>query len=119
MERHRCHHRPSGSALLPRDAGRQADAGARRPGPARFADHRILGAWLEIGSSWETRAQLAVPLHFGHNDHRSFVLGRVDAFRPGELELIGVLQRLLVGIDRQVTAPRTRRTPGRWPRAPD
>ena len=35
-----------------------------RPG---FADHRILGAWLEIGSSWETRAQLAVPLHFGHN----------------------------------------------------
>ena len=54
----------------------------------------------------EPRAQLAVPLHFGHNDHRSFVLGRVDAFRPGELELIGVLQRLLVGIDRQVTALR-------------
>jgi DNA-binding CsgD family transcriptional regulator len=74
--------------------------------PARFADHDVLGAWLEIGSSWGTPAQLALPLHFGPNDHRSFVLGRVDPFSPGELELIGVLQRLLVGIDRQVTALR-------------
>jgi DNA-binding CsgD family transcriptional regulator len=74
--------------------------------PARFADHRVIGAWLEIGSSWGTPSQLAVPLHFGRDDHRSFVLGRVDPFSPGELELIGVLQRLLVGIDRQVTALR-------------
>ena len=74
--------------------------------PARFADHRVVGAWLEIGSSWGTPSQVAVPLHFGPNDHRSFVLGRVDPFSPGELELIGVLQRLLVGIDRQVTALR-------------
>jgi DNA-binding CsgD family transcriptional regulator len=74
--------------------------------PARFADHRVIGAWLEIGSSWGTPSQVAVPLHFGPNDHRSFVLGRVDPFSPGELELIGVLQRLLVGIDRQVTALR-------------
>lgn len=36
-----------------------------------------------------------------------FVLGRVDAFTLGELSLMGVLQKLLVTLDRQTTAPRS------------
>ena len=76
--------------------------------PARpFADHRILGAWLEIGSSWGTPvAASRCPCTSGTTTTgRSSWAGWIRS-GPGELELIGVLQRLLVGIDRQVTALR-------------
>jgi len=83
--------------------------------PARFADRRVVGAWLELSSAWGAPAQLALPLHFGHNDHRAFVLGRMDPFTPGELELFDVLQRLLIGVDRQVVALRgVAPTPRAW-----
>jgi DNA-binding CsgD family transcriptional regulator len=74
--------------------------------PERFADRRVMGNWLELGGSWGTPTQLALPVAMGPNSHRAFVLGRVDPFTPGEMRLAHTLRRLLAGLDRQVAALR-------------
>jgi DNA-binding NarL/FixJ family response regulator len=48
--------------------------------------------------------QLAVPVHVGPRAHRSFVIGRSDPYTAAEVDLCRRLQRLLVGLDRQVSA---------------
>ena len=72
--------------------------------PARFADGRVVGAWHEVADSWGCGNQVALPLHLGPDSHRAFVLGRVDPFTAAEMQAARRLQRLLVGLDRQVHA---------------
>ena len=69
--------------------------------PERFADRRVMGAWFDRASGWGVPANLALPTYFAAGGHRAFVLGRADPFTRGELSLLGLLQRLLVGLDRQ------------------
>jgi DNA-binding CsgD family transcriptional regulator len=75
--------------------------------PARFADRRVMGAWLERASGWGAPAQMALPTYFAEAGHRVFVLGRADPFTRGELSLMRVLHGLLVGLDRQAAALRS------------
>jgi len=72
--------------------------------PERFADRRVMGAWLERASGWGAPANAALPTYFADDGHRAFVIARVDPFRPGELSLLAVLHGLLIGLDRQYTA---------------
>lgn len=74
--------------------------------PERFADRRVMGAWMERASPWGAPSQVTVPIHFAAGGHRVFVLGRTDPFTRGELALVHVLHRLLVGLDRQTEALR-------------
>ena len=74
--------------------------------PARFADRRVVGAWMERASTWGAPAQMALPTYFAAAGHRVFVLGRADPFTRGERELVGVLHGLLVGLDRHTAALR-------------
>lgn len=76
--------------------------------PDRFADRQIVAGWREIGGSWGSASQLAVPLHMSRHSHRTFVLGRADPFTPAELRLARTLHRLIVGLDRQIGAVRGR-----------
>jgi DNA-binding CsgD family transcriptional regulator len=71
--------------------------------PGRFADRRVMGAWLERASAWGAPAQMALPTYFAAEGHRVFVLGRADPFTQGELSLLQLLHGLLVGLDRQTT----------------
>jgi hypothetical protein len=71
--------------------------------PERFAGPAVMGAWLEVAGPWGAPSQLALPLHIGPQSHRAFVLGRVDPFTPDEMRMAAALQRLLCGLDRQVT----------------
>lgn len=74
--------------------------------PDRFAGSRVQAAWREVGRSWGVPAQLSFPVQLSHTGGRTFVMGRQDAFRPGEIRLARRLQRLLSGLDRQVRALR-------------
>jgi DNA-binding CsgD family transcriptional regulator len=75
--------------------------------PERFADGRVMGAWLDRASDWGAQANVALPLHFSDDAYRSFVVARADPFTRGELALVDVLQRLLVTLDRQTVAMRS------------
>jgi DNA-binding CsgD family transcriptional regulator len=79
--------------------------------PERFADRRVVEGWREIGGSWGSASQVALPLHQSRHSHRTFVVGRAELFTPGELRLARTLQRLLAGVDRQVGAVRGRAGP--------
>jgi DNA-binding CsgD family transcriptional regulator len=72
--------------------------------PERFADQRVVGAWLERSAPWGASAQATLPMHFGVDGHRVFVLGRADSFSGQEMALIRTLQRTLIGLDRQTEA---------------
>jgi DNA-binding CsgD family transcriptional regulator len=74
--------------------------------PDRFADRRVRGAWVERASQWGCAGNVALPMYFAPDGWRSFVLGRADPFTRDELSLIAVVQRLLVGLDRQSAALR-------------
>lgn len=74
--------------------------------PERFADRRVMGAWLERASGWGAQANAALPMHFADDGHRAFVVARADPFTSGELTLLGVLHGLLIGLDRHHTAVR-------------
>jgi ATP/maltotriose-dependent transcriptional regulator MalT len=43
-------------------------------------------------------------MHFAGDGHRVFVLGRAEPFVADEVGLLELLQGLLVGLDRQITA---------------
>ena len=72
--------------------------------PDRFADRRVKGAWIERASGWGAQGNVALPVYFTAHAHRAFVLGRADPFSRDELSLLRVLQRMLVGLDRQSAA---------------
>ena len=72
--------------------------------PDRFADRHVVGAWKERAGQWGCVHQVALPLHLGYRSHRVFVLGRSETFSPAEMQTARRLQRLLVGLDRQVLA---------------
>jgi len=72
--------------------------------PERFADRRVRGAWDETAGPWGCQNQVALPLHLGVDSHRAFVLGRAEPFTAVEMQVARRLQRLLVGLDRQVRA---------------
>lgn len=72
--------------------------------PSRFADRRVLAAWTERGRRWGgVQAQLALPVLFSPSAHRAFVVGRGDPYTPEEMQLASQLQRLLTGLDRQIS----------------
>jgi DNA-binding CsgD family transcriptional regulator len=70
--------------------------------PERFADRRVVGAWVERSSPWGASEQATLPMHFAGDGHRVFVLGRADPFAPDEVALLQVLQGMLIGLDRQI-----------------
>ena len=72
--------------------------------PERFADRRVMAAWLDRASAWGAPANMSLPTYFGGDGLRAFVIGRADPFSPDELALVGVLHGLLVGLDRQAVA---------------
>jgi len=72
--------------------------------PDRFADRHVVGAWKERASQWGCVNQIALPLHLGDCSHRVFVLGRSETFSRAEMQTARRLQRLLLGLDRQVLA---------------
>lgn len=73
--------------------------------PPEIADRRIVDGWIERGKAWGgVQTQLSVPLLHARAERRSFVLGRPDTFTPQEMASIRRLQRLLLGLDRQIAA---------------
>lgn len=73
--------------------------------PTRFADERVVAHWSGLGRRWGgVQTQMALPLVCEPAAHRAFVLGRTDPFTPHEMDSARRLQRLLVGLDRQITA---------------
>ena len=72
--------------------------------PTRFADHRIRQAWAERARNWGgVEAQLALPTFFTRGEQRSFIVGRTHPYSEGEMQLARRLQRLLAGLDRQIS----------------
>ena len=72
--------------------------------PSCFADHRVIDEWRELGRRWGgVGAQVSVPVRMDGRVHRAFVVGRADTYTEAEMLLIHRLQRLLSGLDRQVT----------------
>lgn len=73
--------------------------------PDRYADARVVAGWRELGRHWGgVQAQLSIPLAAGPRTNRAFVVGREDAYMPREMVSTHRLQRLLVGLDRQIDA---------------
>jgi DNA-binding CsgD family transcriptional regulator len=72
--------------------------------PSLFAPPAVVGAWNEVAGGWGIASQVAIPLRFGPAGHRAFVVGRQDPFTADDMALAARLQRLLVALDRQVTA---------------
>jgi DNA-binding CsgD family transcriptional regulator len=71
--------------------------------PEQYADETVQGSWREVAGPWGAPSQLALPLHMGPHSHRAFVMGRAEPFTPDEVRLAEILQRLLRGLDRQIT----------------
>jgi DNA-binding CsgD family transcriptional regulator len=79
--------------------------------PSAFAGPRVIAQWHARMRDWRIPAQMALPLAFDPTGHRAFALAREDAFGADELALARRLQRLLIGVDRQVvTLAQWRRT---------
>jgi DNA-binding CsgD family transcriptional regulator len=75
--------------------------------PGLIAGPRLRHAWRERCEYWHREAvwsQVAVPLRSTPTANRSFVIGRGDPLSPEEMDLVRRLQRVLIGLDRQITA---------------
>jgi DNA-binding CsgD family transcriptional regulator len=75
--------------------------------PERFADRRAQDRWRSVCHHLlgpEIVAQLSVPLCSGPRANRAFLVGRADGFSPAEMVTAARLQRVLKGLDRQITA---------------
>jgi DNA-binding CsgD family transcriptional regulator len=73
--------------------------------PARFADRHILGGWRELGRHWGgVGGELAMPIAVGSHGYRAFILDSVDTFGSQAMTEARRIQRLLMGLDRQMTA---------------
>jgi DNA-binding CsgD family transcriptional regulator len=72
--------------------------------PSAFAGPRVRARWVELSRCHGFEHQLAIPLPAGVEGPRWFVLGRTDPFAPDRMLLARRVQRLIVGLDRQVMA---------------
>jgi DNA-binding CsgD family transcriptional regulator len=73
--------------------------------PRRFADERLVAAWVERGRRWGgVQSQLSITLQFDPPATRALIVGREDPYTPGEMRLAYRLQWLLTGLDRQIGA---------------
>lgn len=75
--------------------------------PDRIADRRVQDHWrvacTEILDG-SIVSQVALPLCLGPQAQRAFLVGRVDPYSPQEMAMLRRLQRVLVGLDRQIAA---------------
>jgi len=72
--------------------------------PAVFAGPRVRGGWVELSRCHGLEHQLAIPLPAGADGPRWFVLGRAEPFAADRMQQARRVQRLIVGLDRQVEA---------------
>lgn len=73
--------------------------------PERFADRRVVAAWMERGRAWGgVQAQVALPMHFSPTAHRAFIVGRERRYCADDMDFALRLQRLLMGLDAHVRA---------------
>jgi DNA-binding CsgD family transcriptional regulator len=72
--------------------------------PSAFAGPRVRARWAELSRLHGFEHQLAIPLPAGVDGPRWFVLGRSEPFAADRMLLAGRVQRLIVGLDRQVAA---------------
>lgn len=74
--------------------------------PRRFADGRVHARWREWCAEvhgTNVQSQVALPVHVGPRANRSFLVGRADPFSGPEMDLCRRLQRVLLGLDRQLS----------------
>ena len=73
--------------------------------PSRFVDRRAASEMRALGRRWGgIQAQFSVPLAAGPDGLRSFLVARADDFTEQEMERVHRLQRLFIGLDRQIAA---------------
>ncbi|MEJ2860000.1 helix-turn-helix transcriptional regulator [Actinomycetospora flava] len=75
--------------------------------PERFADRRVHQRWRAACADvldGEIVSQVSLPLCLGPTGNRSFLVGRVDEYTVEEMDLARRLQRVFVGLDRQIDA---------------
>ena len=75
--------------------------------PERFADRAVHARWRAACADvldGEIVSQVSLPLCLGPAGNRSFLVGRVDPFTAEEMDLARRLQRVFVGLDRQIAA---------------
>ncbi|MDD7937098.1 helix-turn-helix transcriptional regulator [Actinomycetospora lutea] len=75
--------------------------------PERFADRHVHERWraaCEDVFSVDVVSQVSLPVCLDDGTNRSFLIGRVDAYSPEEMALLRRLQRVFVGLDRQIAA---------------
>ncbi|MDD7964997.1 helix-turn-helix transcriptional regulator [Actinomycetospora lemnae] len=75
--------------------------------PDRVADHRVQQRWRAVcddllGS--DVVSQVSLPVCLDERTHRAFLVGRADEYSPQEMGLLRRVQRVLVGLDRQISA---------------
>ncbi|WP_345411185.1 helix-turn-helix transcriptional regulator [Actinomycetospora chlora] len=75
--------------------------------PDRFADRGVHERWRAACTEvldGSIVSQVSVPLYLGPQGHRAFLVGRVDPFTAAEMASLRRLQRVFVGLDRQIAA---------------
>jgi DNA-binding CsgD family transcriptional regulator len=72
--------------------------------PAVFAGPRVRAGWVELSRCHGFEHQLAIPMPAEAAGPRWFVLGRAEPFTADRMQLARRVQRLIVGLDRQVEA---------------
>src|SRR3712207_1055025 len=74
--------------------------------PAVFAGPAVRSGWVEWSRCHGVEHQLAIPLPVSADGLRWFVVGRSEPFAPDLMLLARRVQRIVVGLDRQVAALR-------------
>lgn len=75
--------------------------------PEPFAGRRVRERWRAACADLFDEgvvSQVALPVRLDGRTHRSFLVGRTDAYSRQEMELLARLRRVLVGLDRQIAA---------------
>ncbi|MHC1562763.1 helix-turn-helix transcriptional regulator [Actinomycetospora sp. C-140] len=75
--------------------------------PERFAGRRVQERWRVVCDDLlgaDVVSQVSMPLRLGPRTNRSFLVGRCDAYAAEEMALLGRVQRVLIGLDRQIAA---------------
>lgn len=72
--------------------------------PDCFRKQWRVGGWEAFYQARGAQHQMSIPLHVGLGEYRVFVVGRPTVYTEPEMRLARSVQRLLVGLDRQVSA---------------
>jgi DNA-binding CsgD family transcriptional regulator len=75
--------------------------------PEPFADRGVQERWRTVCDDvlgGDVVSQVSLPVCLDDSTNRSFLVGRVDAYSPQEMDLLRRLQRVFVGLDRQIAA---------------